>query len=230
MPIGVVTGLLAEEACLGAGGGQVIHACHGPGAQQAAKAAASLCDRGAEGLVSFGMAGGIAPYLEPGDLVLATAIRLKDDSSIPTDRFWTARLNHALARLNLRPYSGPLYADDIPAIDPNRKRVLFTNAGAFAVDMESHGIARLAAKRGVPFVCLRAVVDPSALTIPKLALRGLGPDGRTRVLPVLARVLLKPWFLPALIRLSAYQTAALKSLRAAAPALSGAGAPALRRA
>ena len=47
--------------------------------------------RGVSGIISFGIAGGLAPHLAPGDWVVASGVRSGDDL-IATDLPWTQRL------------------------------------------------------------------------------------------------------------------------------------------
>ena len=93
--IGVITGLRAEARCLS--GLDLAVACSGARPGRARAEAARLLAEGAFGLVSFGLAGGLAPELRPGDLVLAEAVVLPDGRRLMTDAAWGAGLTAALA-------------------------------------------------------------------------------------------------------------------------------------
>lgn len=229
MEIGIVTGLKTEAACAGGAGMGAVVACHGPGPRRAAMAAQALLTQNVKVLVSFGIAGGLAPYLEPGDVVIATGVRDPEGHITATDRIWTARLNHAVARLGLRPYSGRLLGNNRPIYDPVAKHKAFDATGALAVDMESHAVAAVAEKHSLPFIAIRVVADPADVAVPRLALAGLRPDGSIHVLPVLVRAIRRPWIIPTLARLGSGHKLAIKRLWAIAPALSGAGASPLGR-
>ena len=76
MPIGVVSGFLREAKCLLVDGiadpGVLSFAGVGPARSE--YGARELITRGAEALVSFGIAGGIAPGVQAGTLVLANKV------------------------------------------------------------------------------------------------------------------------------------------------------------
>src|SRR5262245_40804988 len=84
----VVVGL-AFEARIAAGPGiQVI--CSGDGRNLANSLAAAVRG-GCGGVVSFGVAGGLHPDLQPGDCIVASAI-LCGANHLPTDRPWSRNL------------------------------------------------------------------------------------------------------------------------------------------
>ncbi|HBD33444.1 MAG TPA: squalene--hopene cyclase, partial [Cupriavidus sp.] len=47
--------------------------------------------QGCDGVISFGVAGGLDPTLPPGTVIVATAVRV-GDASYSTDPYWTAAL------------------------------------------------------------------------------------------------------------------------------------------
>ncbi|MEQ8698178.1 MAG: phosphorylase, partial [Bauldia litoralis] len=85
------------------------------------------------------------------------------------------------------------------------------------VDMESHAVAEVADRAGVPFVAIRAIGDPASRAIPRAALAGLGPDGRTHALPVLAALMRRPGDFRAIWRLAQDTNKALAALRKIGP-------------
>jgi hopanoid-associated phosphorylase len=155
----------------------------------------SAIGRGVSGIISFGIAGGLAPGLVAGQWVAATAIRTAQQV-FPTDRAWTRCL---LERL-----PGAVNADivglDAPVADPSDKQLLHTQTGAAAVDTESHIAARVAAAHQVPFVACRAIIDAVGTLLPPAALVGLRADGTADVGAVVRSVLQQPGQLPALVR------------------------------
>jgi adenosylhomocysteine nucleosidase len=183
---------LALEARIALGPGVSVICSQGA---QLAAALESAIAGGASGIISFGVAGGLAPDLAAGDWVAATAVRI-EQQFFPTDGLWTRSLVERLP--------GALQADilgmDFPVADPLEKQRLHAQTGAAAVDMESHIAARIAAARQVPFVACRAIIDPAAERLPPAALVGLRADGTADVLAVLRSVLEQPGQLPALVR------------------------------
>ena len=215
--LGIVTGLVAEAGCLrralqdwtGAETPRIF--CSGCSAARAAEGAARLIADGVGGLLSFGIAGGLDPALEPGSLVLADVVITPDGQRIGTDSGGRDRF-HAAGRNGLRFTIAPITGRDRPVVSAEAKRALYAETGAAAVDMESHAVAKAAVAAGLPFVVLRAVADPAGRTLPDCALAGVDADGRTRALPVLGKLVLKPWQLPALVRLGRDTAAALAAL------------------
>jgi hopanoid-associated phosphorylase len=155
----------------------------------------SAAKRGVSGIISFGIAGGLAPGLVAGQWVAAAAITTAQQRFL-TDRAWTRCL---LERL-----PGAVHADivgiDAPVADPSDKQLLHAQTSAAAVDTESHIAAAVAAAHQVPFVACRAIIDAADRRLPPAALVGLRPDGTADVRAVLGSVLQQPGQLPALVQ------------------------------
>jgi adenosylhomocysteine nucleosidase len=217
-PVGVVTGLRAEARCLR--GLAVRVACSGGSAERARAEAARLVAEGAAALVSFGLAGGLAPELRPGDLLLPEAVLSPHGPSIPTDPAWRGRLRSLLEAGGLRTTGSALVGSERVVATVGDKRKLREATGAVTVDMESHAVAETAVAAALPFVIIRAIADPHDRALPQAALEALRPDGHVRVLAILGGVIRAPGQLTALLRLGRDAAAALATLRRAA-ALSG---------
>jgi hopanoid-associated phosphorylase len=162
---------------------------------------------GGSGIISIGIAGGLAPGLSPGDWVIAANV-VADGVRYATDAEWSRRLRDALP--------GAVYADvsgvDAPIVHRDEKRALHQSAGTVAVDMESHIAARIAAAHGVPFAACRVIIDPAERTLPPAALVGMRSDGKPDVLAVAASLLRQPKQVFALLRVVADLRAARSSL------------------
>ena len=223
--LGFVTGLKAESRCLN----KVIEGsrdpskpliyCAGGSAGRASEGAAILADRGVRALVSFGLAGGLAAALAPGDLVLADAVVLPDGATIEPDAAWRERLMTVANARSLTLGVARLAGSDTAVASVDKKMAMFRERGACAVDMESHAVAMVARDRGLPFIALRAIADPAARSIPAIALEGLGPEGQVRALRVFGQLLRQPRHLPALVRLASDTRAGLTALGRAASVL-----------
>ncbi len=216
-PLGFVTGMAVEAACIDALSKTLqqqsrIHVSGGV-AGAAADGARAHIAAGVRALVSFGLAGGLDPSLSPGDLVGGTFVWRADRPPIGA----------AALDSEIRLVAGGVAGVDRPVMSAAEKAALHAASGAIAVDMESHAVAAVAAAAGLPIYVLRAIADPAARTIPSAALAGLGADGRRRPLAVLARLLVHPAQIAAIVQLAGDSKAALCSLARAAPAiLSGA--------
>jgi adenosylhomocysteine nucleosidase len=206
--IGVVVGMRSEASLLPNG---MLVGCSGGIAAKAAQVADYMLRAGAEGLISFGVAGGLAPGLAPGALVIGSAVEFAG-VSLPSDPSWSERLAGNLPAAQRGLVCGASEA----ALTPDAKAALHSASGALAIDLESAAMAEVCAAAGKPFAILRAVADPAGRAIPAFALSGLAEDGRMRVLPVMAGLARRPHTLPALLGLARDSRAALTSLGAAA--------------
>lgn len=184
---------LKAEAEIAAGEGVTV-VCGGGDQERLASDLARLAP-GAAGIISFGVAGGLDPTLEPGDLRVASGVVMADGSRYLADAGWASRLS---ARLGVPIAS--FAAVDVPLADVLGKARLFALTGAATVDMESHVAARAAQTAGVPFAALRAVTDPAARSLPHAATVGMRADGSVDLPAILASLTKKPGQLPGLIR------------------------------
>src|SRR5207247_10591645 len=83
---------LAMEARIALGPGVAVICDHASELVASLEAAAK---RGAAGIISFGIAGGLAPHLAAGDWVVASGVRTQQ-GHFPTDRGWPRALREAL--------------------------------------------------------------------------------------------------------------------------------------
>lgn len=178
---------------------------------------------GAAGLVSFGLCGALHPGLRPGDLIVADAV-VSSGERIPTDTAWSEALRAALAGA----CRGDLAGVDAIAATPAEKAALRAGAGAVAVDMESHHVARVASAARLPFAAVRAVSDGALRALPHAAQAGFRADGEPDVGAVIAALVRRPWELPDLIRTASEAGMAFRALRPAAAVLMRVGPPAIR--
>ncbi len=160
----------------------------------------------ATAVLSFGIAGGLAPDVARGAVILASAL-WEEGEVWAVDAPWLALLSALLpARPGLLAASGTLLENAAA------KASLHARSGALAVDMESGAAARFAAARGLPFAALRAVADGPGEALPRAAAVGLNPDGSPAPGRVLAALLRRPRELPALLRLARASAAAHAAL------------------
>lgn len=164
--------------------------------------------RGASGIISFGIAGGLAPHLFAGDCVVASGVRSGEDV-IATDRTWAQRLLEAIPGA----IHAPVVGVDTLLMDPLEKSRVHALTGAVAVDMESHIAAKVAYAHRLPFVACRIIIDAAHRTLPPAATVGLRQDGTPDVLAVFRSVLQKPNQLPDLIRTALDAFSAQRALR-----------------
>jgi hypothetical protein len=91
--------------------------------------------------------------------------------------------------------------------------VLHQRYGACAVEMEALAVAQVARSARLPFLCVRAVVDPAGFDVPAAALAGMGEDGRLRPWRTLTALLGTPQQVPAMLGLAVHYRRALGALR-----------------
>jgi adenosylhomocysteine nucleosidase len=219
--LGVVVGYRAEARCLV---GSDLHVlCSGADAARARTAAQRLADEGMAGLASFGLAGGLATDLAPGDLLLPQAVILPDGREIATEAVWRERLAAMLERAGLRAHDAPILGSGSIVATRDAKRALHARTGAVAVDIESHGVADVAARAGLPFLILRAVADRCDQAIPRAAIGAIDAQGEVRHLALLGRLIGRPWEIGALIALGRSSGRGLASLRRVAALAPGLG-------
>lgn len=195
----ILTALKEEATCLrGLEGVVVRHGGIGP--ERATRAARALLEEGCTALVSCGYAGGLDPALAPGALVLAESVVAPDGSRHATHGGWRENLAQRLAG-EIEVTGGVLAGSAVVLRTPRDKALLHQATGAVAVDMESHAIATVAARAGVPFLVVRAISDGADGVLPAIVGKGMTADGRRRLGPVLLALALAPGHLPELIRL-----------------------------
>src|SRR6266851_4925907 len=186
IPVLCTSGLAAEAKVARAAGFQVIV---GAGDPERTTALVEAAIRQAKCLISFGIAGGLAPHLRSGDVILSGEV-------IGTDRRWRAneRIQKEIRDLARRigAAEGPvLGAGDLLATEEGKAQA-WRDTGALAVDMESAIVARVAESAGIPFLVLRTIADPATRELPSAALIPLSEDGTPALGRVLGDVLRRP--------------------------------------
>jgi hopanoid-associated phosphorylase len=208
---------LAFEARIAAGPG-VLVICRG-GNRDTADLVEIALGAGCRSIISFGVAGGLAPDLVPGDCVVASAI-VDHPMLRPTDPIWSRKLIEMIPDAR----HGPIVGVNAVVSNPADKRRLRALTGAVAVDMESHLVARLAASHGLAFTAVRVVIDPADRAVPPAALLAMAPAGDTDSSSMVWDILARPSQLSLLLRLAAdayaARTALVRLRRALGPGFS----------
>jgi hopanoid-associated phosphorylase len=197
---------LAIEARIASGPGVHTVACGG-NARRLAAALESEIARGANAVISFGIAGGLAEDVVPGSWLVASAI-VTPTSRWPCDTAWAASLAKRLRGALITELAGV----DEPVADPAAKRALHRATGAAAVDTESHIAAEIAAAHGLAFAAFRVVADPARRRLPAAAAVALDPDGRINRTAILGSLARRPGQLPLLVRTAIDARTAFRAL------------------
>jgi hopanoid-associated phosphorylase len=162
---------------------------------------------GVRGLISFGIAGGLAPDLKPGDVIVGNAV-VTGAGTIRTCVDWSRSL------LDLLPHARhlPVFGAEGPVLAVSDKESLWHRTGAVVVDMESGAVAEAADHYGLPYTVLRVVLDPANRSIPHSALAGAREDGTIDAAAVAISLMRRPGDLNALLRLAGYSREANRAL------------------
>ncbi|HEX6794360.1 MAG TPA: hypothetical protein VF304_10965 [Casimicrobiaceae bacterium] len=164
--------------------------------------------RGAKAIISFGIAGALAPGLATGDCIVARGIVIPGGLHRCDDR-WIARLSAQLPGARY----GDLACADVPLASAASKRALYNETLALAVDTESHVAAEIASMHGLPFAALRVISDTAGRDLPPAACVALKPGGRIDIVAVLHSLAAHPSQWPLLVRTSLDARIAFAALR-----------------
>lgn len=174
--------------------------------------------RQASCLISFGIAGALAPELRTGGVIVSTNV-------IAADKRWWAekRFRDRIADFarGIGALEGPVLGAPAILATAAQKRRAWNETRAVAVDLESDIVARIATSAGIPFIVLRSIADPAYRELPPTALIPLSEDGTPRLAWVLASVLRQPRQLASLVGLAREVRTAQLALAGPARALHG---------
>lgn len=219
-PVLCTSGLAAEARIARAAGFQVIV---GAGNRERTTALVDAAVQQAKCLVSFGIAGGLAPHLRPGDVILSADVIGADRRWRP-DEWFHRQVCDLAARIGAA--EGPMLGASEILATQDAKLQAWRETGALAVDLESAIVARAAEAAGIPFLVLRTIADPATRRLPTAALIPLAEDGTPAFARVLADILRRPRQITALFGLARETRQALRALAGPAHLLRGAFAAA----
>lgn len=189
----------------------------GMGQEAARQGALALIDAGATALVSFGVAGGLAPGLRSGTLFCPSCVLDERSHDYQPDASWRSALIRRLATTNLpRVDEGTLLSLPSPLLSVAEKGAMRERHQALAVDMESAAIAAVAGDYRIPFIVLRAIVDEREDNVPAELQASIDAWGRPFAGRLLVTLLRHPSLLTHLPGLATRMNKATHALRAAA--------------
>lgn len=169
-------------------------------------------------VVSFGIAGALAPGLRAGDLVISTEV-VSDLGRWQADNSFRARVARLAAEVGS--IEGPVFGARRIVATRSEKRLVREATGALAVDLESDVVARIATSAGIPFVVVRTIANSVYRELPPAALIPLAENGTPKLFQVLASVARRPRQVAALCGLARETRTALAALVTPARALHG---------
>ncbi len=174
---------------------------------------------GASCLVSFGIAGALAPQLRAGDVIVSTTVMVAGGQSWHAPQPFARRVAELAGRIGA--LEGAVLGTPAILATSAEKHRAWSETGALAVDLESDLVAGIASAAGIPFMVVRTIADAAARELPPAALIPLAANGTPRLARVLACVLRQPRQLSALIGLARETRTALSALALTADALHG---------
>ncbi len=187
----------------------------GTGGKNAQAAAELLVAKGATQLISWGCAAALQPSLKSGDLTLADSLLDSNDTVLDINADWHHHSKQILSQ-SLTVHSGCL-AESLSIVSSSKeKQQLQAITGAIALDMESIAIAKIARRKSLPFLAIRAIVDPVTMDLPRAIEYAANSQGDIVLSRLLLFLALHPLELPGLIRLALQFNAAKKTLKMAA--------------
>jgi hopanoid-associated phosphorylase len=195
----------------------------GAGDRERTAALVESAVQGANCLVSFGIAGALAPDLRAGDVVISAEV-VADGQRWRADAEFQDRVAD-LAR-TIDAFRGPVFGAKAILASEAEKKHAWRDTGALAVDLESDVVARIASRSGIPFLVARTIADTAYRELPPAALIPLSEAGTPNLARVLASVLRRPAQIWTLIRLARETRMALAALTGSAHALRDLVAPA----
>jgi hypothetical protein len=144
------------------------------------------------GIVMAGLAGGLDPKLEIGEVVV------------------DARSTWRASRLEFKRAEFLTVSDAVTSA--SQKSELFRQTGAGVVEMENEQVRKLAASYGIPFLGIRAISDAAADSIDPAVLAFIDPFGAVKINEVISEMVRRPSIIKKLRNLSKASAAALERL------------------
>ena len=146
---------------------EIILALSGVGEQNARGATKVLLDHFNPGyIISIGISGSVDSRLKVGDLIIGRRVLVQNSPHMAA--FSLERLvevaSLACRRLQLSPYIGDLITVSQVISTSEKKKEIFRNTGALAVEMETAFIGLEAAQKECPFLAVRSVSDTADYT------------------------------------------------------------------
>jgi len=141
---------------------------------------------------NVGYCGGATPDIETGDLVVADRV-VHDETGeeLACSAELVEKVQEICSDRNLRSSVCGIVTVDHVVHGPHDKAYLGTKNDAHAVDMESFAFAKACHDKGVPFIVVRACLDPMDMLLPDLE-GAVDAEGRTDIAGAVKKMIQKP--------------------------------------
>ena len=194
----------------------LIYVRAGVGAEHAQEAAQWLVADGANALVSIGVAGGVSPAINTGDLVIAETVVEQGDGkrneNWVADTAYTDFAYTAISRADIPVHRGRVFTSRQALLTDEKKKHWHEQTQALIVDMESSAIAWVAQETHLPFFVMRAVSDNSTASVPQDVYACLTDSGTVKLSLLFCALLRRPALITDLLRMKKDFDAALRAL------------------
>ncbi len=188
----------------------------GAGAGSAERLRGLIQERRPTALLIAGVCGGLDPSLGPGDLILARAVLARDREERRPSQLLLDAARKALRRAGVPFVSSRILTAARPISSRRAKVKAWNEFGAAGVDLETYWLVEAAEQAGLPWLALRAVIDPAGQALPRSLASWREEADSRRALRAAA---LRPWEWPAYARLALAWPRAERNLRRAVPIL-----------
>jgi len=188
----------------------------GTGAACAERLQALIREREPSGVLILGVCGGLDPSLGPGGLILGRAVLARGREERRPSQLLLDPARRSLRRAGVPFVSSRIYTAARPIASRRAKVKAWNEFGAAGVDLESYWLAEAAERAGLPWLVVRAVVDPAGWALPRSLAEWASDADSAGALRAAA---VRPWEWLAYARLAAAWARAERSLRRAVPPL-----------
>lgn len=130
----------------------------------------SLANYKISSCLNVGYAGGTTPYMNPGDLLVATTvIDAKKQISFTPENTLADKAESICKQLDIKVMRGGLATMDEIVSTPHEKAFVGTEHEVVALDMESSAFMERCQLGGVPCIVVRAILDPLDTVLPDMS-------------------------------------------------------------
>lgn len=121
-------------------------------------------------ILQVGYAGGATPVVGVGELVLAEKlIESGGGRNIAATTEWILRSQEKCKQAGMKATRGAMLTVDRAILSPHEKAYLGALHGALALDMESFWTAEFAEEHNIPWLVVKAILDPVEMELPNFS-------------------------------------------------------------
>jgi nucleoside phosphorylase len=208
--IGFVTGINSEAKILKSSNAIVF--CSNMKPENVAMGTNRLINKGADAIISFGLAGALDPTLKPGSIIIAPQVLTPSYKKIPCNPLLGSKIFN-LKKNKRGIYFKPILGSNRPITSQSEKRKVFKESKAAAIDMETHIAAQTARKRKIPFFTIRSICDTADQDLPDIISVATKNKKKLNLFEIFRFVLGKPSELKKFPKLIINYKIGMKSLR-----------------